>query len=202
MTATNIMATSATFVTLTATNATFETLTAITATVQTLSVTNEVYIGGNKASSLGDGKFLPLSGGALTGPLTAVESVEIHDLDSVKFLGEQKIITSSTSTVTATNDYLKIEVNGKIRYLRLFDLEKKPEMLSMVWDTTRLQGDDVDIKTIVLPICSSSFAPSGIEINWGDGIIETRTVPTLTGISHTYVDAGIYQVTVTDKEII
>lgn len=160
-----------------------------------------IYVNGSVVGG-GAGNYLPLSGGCLTGPLSANESVEIYDIDSVKFFGEQKTVDTTASTITATNEFLKIEVNGKVRYIRLFELEKRPEIFSMLWDTTRLQGADVNDKTIVLPICSSSFAPSGIDIDWGDGIIETRTTPTLTGISHTYLNAGVYTVTVINNELL
>lgn len=62
--------------------------------------------------------FLPLSGGTITGGLTASGGFTTEiGVSSVQFTTE--VITSSATT---TSDYLKVVINGVDRYLNIYDI--------------------------------------------------------------------------------
>jgi len=76
--------------------------------------------------------FLPLSGGTITGSLSVNNNISVTgtttasainlqtvSLSSVIITGETK---TSTTSVTATDVYVKVIVNNETKYLRLFDV--------------------------------------------------------------------------------
>lgn len=63
-----------------------------------------------------------LSGFTITGSISSTDTIYANylQLSSVEFTGET---TSSVTSVTATDKYVKVIVNNEIKYLRLYDVE-------------------------------------------------------------------------------
>lgn len=76
---------------------------------------NSVSLSSLNDKSYVNSNFLPLSGGTIAGSLSS----NTITLSSVQFTGET---TTSTTSVTATDTYVKVIANGQIKYLRLFDV--------------------------------------------------------------------------------
>jgi hypothetical protein len=64
-------------------------------------------------------EYLPLSGGTLTGKLSTTSTIDIKD---VTFTGET-LQYDTIEQITPLDQFLKIIVNGSVKYLKLYDVD-------------------------------------------------------------------------------